>query len=265
MKEQTITMSNGIVHYWISQNWSEGRETLVFLHGITADHTMFRGQTTYFDQKYNLIAWDAPAHGKSRPYLDFTYENAVECLRQILLFHQVEAAVFIGQSFGGFVAQSFLLRYPEMVRAFIGIDTTPYGEAYYSSSDQWWLRQVEGMSRWFPCALLKQSIAKQCTATPEGYRNMMTMLEPYGKDELCRLMGIGYAGFLKENKNMQIRCPVLLLMGEKESTGKVKQYNIAWSRKTGYPLVIIKNAAHNSNVDNPGAVNREIERFVEAL
>ncbi|MCD8356917.1 MAG: alpha/beta hydrolase [Clostridia bacterium] len=265
MKEQTIEMASGIVHYWISENWNENRETLVFLHGITADHTMFQGQTTYFDPKYNLIAWDAPAHGKSRPYPDFTYENTVECLRKILLLHQVETAVFIGQSFGGFVAQSFLLRYPSMVRAFVGIDTTPYGKAYYSSSDKWWLRQVEGMSRWFPCPMLKQSIAKQSTATPRGYRNMMAMLEPYGKDELCHLMGIGYAGFLEENRDMKIQCPVLLLMGAKDFTGKVKQYNIAWSKNTGYPLVIIKNAAHNSNVDNPSAVNREIEQFIEAL
>ncbi|MDO4175251.1 MAG: alpha/beta hydrolase [Eubacteriales bacterium] len=265
MKEKTMDTANGVVHYWISEKWDAARETMVFLHGITADHTMFEGQIAYFSGIYNLIAWDAPAHGKSRPYLRFSYGDAVECLKTILISHQVDAAVFVGQSFGGFVAQSFLLRYPQMVKGFIGIDTTPYGTAYYSKSDIWWLRQVEWMARSIPRTLLKKSLARNSTASPQGYHNMLSMLEPYGKEELCRLLGIGYAGFLQENQDMTISCPVLLLLGEKDNVGKVKQYNWAWARDTGYPLIVIKHAAHNSNVDQPEAVNREITQFMQAI
>ena len=38
-----------------------------------------------------------------------------------------------------------------------------------------------------------------------------------------------------------------------------------WSRQTGYDLIIVENAGHNSNVDNPIVVNQEIEKFVEGL
>ncbi|MEZ4510054.1 MAG: hypothetical protein R2881_10730 [Eubacteriales bacterium] len=40
-----------------------------------------------------------------------------------------------GQSMGGYLVQSFLLRYPEMALAFVAIDTCPYGLRYYSKSD----------------------------------------------------------------------------------------------------------------------------------
>ena len=93
---------------------------------------------------------------------------------------------------------------------------------------------------------------------------MMQMLSPYGKNELCHLMGLGYAGFLDDNCELEIPCPVLLILGEKDKTGKVAQYNKAWTRQTGYPLKIIKDAAHNVNVDKPDEVNALICGFLSA-
>lgn len=46
---------------------------------------------------------------------------------------------------------------------------------------------------------------------------------------------------------------------------KVKQYCTEWARKTGYPLHIIKNAAHFSNGDNAEQVNAEIEKFISSM
>ena len=101
-------------------------------------------------------------------------------------------------------------------------------------------------------------------ASVSVYDNMMQMLSPYGKNELCHLMGLGYAGFLDDNCELKISCPVLLILGEKDKTGKVVQYNKEWTRKTGYPLKIINDAAHNVNVDKPEEVNACIRDFLAA-
>lgn len=180
--------------YWISDCWEEQRNTLFFLHGLTADHTMFEKQVEYFEKDFNLILWDAPEHGKSRPYTQFSYPNAVEDLKLILEENSVREVVMIGQSLGGYFAQTFILRYPEMVKGFIGI---------------------------------------------------------------------GYAGFLEDNRDIHISCPVLIILGDQDKTGKVKQYCKAWSEATGYPLQTIKNAAHNANVDNWIEVNSAIEKFLK--
>lgn len=265
MRENHIDTERGNVYYWLSDSWNETKNTIVFLHGLTADHTMFDKQCDYFSEHYNIVVWDAPAHGKSRPYKEFTYPNAVDTLKQILDAHKINAAIFVGQSMGGYIAQSFISRYPAMVLAFVAIDTTPYGDRYYSKSDKWWLRQVERMAYLYPFRAMKKAIAKQVSATKNGYENMVSMLSPYTKKELCHLMGIGYACFLNDNINLNIECPVVILLGDKDKTGKVQSYNRAWAKNTGFPLVIIKNAAHNSNVDNPEAVNHEIERFIQSL
>ncbi len=121
------------------------------------------------------------------------------------------------------------------------------------------------MSYLYPVKMMKKAIAKQVSYTQESYENMMSMLEPYSKKELCQLMGIAYAGFLKDNCDLQITCPVLLLLGDSDKTGKVSKYNKEWVNKTGFPLKIIKNACHNSNYDNSQEVNREIDSFIQSL
>ncbi|MCY7184905.1 alpha/beta fold hydrolase [Streptococcus gallolyticus] len=94
---------------------------------------------------------------------------------------------------------------------------------------------------------------------------MATMIAKYDKTELCHLMGIGYAGFLEDNQELSIPCPTLLIVGEKDTTGKVKAYNREWSKRTGFRLVWIADSAHNSNVDNPVTVNKQIAAFLNTL
>ena len=265
MTEKISVTEYGNVHYWISDDFELGRETLFFLHGLTASHDLFREQVPYFAKLYNIITWDAPAHGLSRPFADFTYEKAAKAAVQILDDNGIDSAAFIGQSMGGFITQSVIKRFPERVRAFVSIDSTPFGGKYYSRSDRWWLRQIEWMSALYPDKSLRKAVAGQCTRTERSYQNMLNMLSVYDKKELCHLMGIGFSGFLEDNSDIKIECPVLLLVGEHDKTGKVIQYNKEWAKDLGKQITWIYNAAHNSNDDNPDLVNSSIEVFLSVI
>lgn len=70
---------------------------------------------------------------------------------------------------------------------------------------------------------------------------------------------------LEDNCDLKIDCPVLLIVGERDKLGKVIKYNKAWTKNTSFPLIIINNASHNSNVDNPDEVNRVIKFFLDNL
>lgn len=265
MEEHILQTDKGRVFYWQSDNWDVNKDTLFFLHGLTADHSMFDAQIPAFEKEYNLLTWDAPAHGKSRPFAEFFFADTADYIKSILDRNAVEQVVLIGQSLGGFLAQSFIKRYPDRVKGFVSIDSTPYGSGYYSKLDVWVLKQVEWMAHLYPLRWMKKAMAKQVSTTKKAYNNMMQMLSPYGKNELCHLMGLGYAGFLDDNCELKIPCPVLLILGEKDKTGKVAQYNKAWARQTGYPLKIINDAAHNVNVDKPEEVNDCIRAFLLSL
>lgn len=262
MEKQILQTKKGNVFYWQSDSWDVGRETIFFLHGLTADHSMFDDQIEAFGEEYNLLTWDAPAHGASRPFETFDFGDTSDYIKQILDKHSVGQVVLVGQSLGGFLAQSFIKRYPDRVRSFVSIDSTPYGLDYYSKFDIWILKQVEWMAHLYPLQWMKRAMAKQVSTTQKSYDNMLRMLSPYDKKELCHLMGLGYAGFLDDNCKLKIPCPVLLILGEKDKTGKVVQYNKEWTKKTGYPLKIIPGAAHNVNVDKPEEVNACIRDFL---
>lgn len=115
--------------------------------------------------------------------------------------------------------------------------------------------------------LSNQSVKKSCcegaTRTETGYKNMMDMIAPYKKREYCHLMQIAYNALLRDNKDLNISCPVLITHGEYDKTRKVRYYCKMWYEQINYPLQIIKNAGHNANVDNPEETNYIIDKYLD--
>jgi len=257
--EKSIISENGKTYYWV--NKADSEVTIVFLPGLTANHSLYEKQIAFFRDKYNLIVWDCPCHGKSRPYQNFNYSNVAKELNNILKTEGIEKTVIIGQSLGGMIGQYYIDAYPDGVVGFVSIDSAPFGD-YYSKSDFFWLNQLEWMCRLFPDKILRKSMAKMCGVTEDARDNMEQMLADYSKKELCHLMYIGEAAFIPENKSVNLPCKVVLILGDKDQVGKVASLNKMWASKTGYPLKIIKNAAHNSNDDRPEEVNKIIEDFI---
>jgi pimeloyl-ACP methyl ester carboxylesterase len=253
----------GDVHYWISRAEKADAKCIVFTHGLTANHSMFEKQTDLFQQEFTVITWDVPLHGLSRPYNDFSYKNCADDLLGILNQENVGKVVLVGMSMGGYPCQEFAFRYPERVLGFVALDTTPFGLGYYSKSDIWWLKRVAPIARLYPEHVLRKSMAKSVSETRYSYEKMMEMLTPLTKEQIIEQMDIAYGVFAKENKDVDLKFPVLILLGEYDKTGKVKQYCHAWAKAGGYPLRIIKYAAHFSNGDNPEQVNSEILGFIK--
>jgi len=265
MEQKSVKSERGITHYWINRNSNKEAKCIVFTHGLTANHMMFEKQIGFFSNEYTVISWDVPLHGESRPYTNFSYKNTAMELKTILGAEDIDKVILVGMSMGGYPSQEFAVQYPDRVLAFIALDTTPFGLDYYSRSDQWWLKQVGTIARWFPDKILRKSMSKSVSKTQYAYDLMLKMLEPLSKANIIEQMEIAYGGFLKENKNVKFNFPVQILLGEYDKTGKVRQYCEAWAKQEGYPLHIIKGAAHFSNADNATDVNREINSFICGL
>ena len=84
MEERTYQTRCGTIHYWVSVS-NPDTITLVFLPGLTADHRLFDKQIQYFESRYNVIVWDAPAQGSSWPFrFDFDLFDKAKWLNDIL-------------------------------------------------------------------------------------------------------------------------------------------------------------------------------------
>lgn len=142
MTEKTHAVPNGVIHYWMN-DFQPGRAVLVFLPGLTADHRLFDKQVEAFESTYNLLAWDAPGHGKSRPFvMDFTLAQKAAWLHAILQAEGITAPVLVGQSVGGYLSQAYIQAYPGEVRGFVSIDSAPLKRKYMSDKEFWMLNHI---------------------------------------------------------------------------------------------------------------------------
>ena len=262
-QKRTIETERGTVAYFISGE--EKEHTLFFCHGLTADHTLFFYQEKAYGEKYCVICLDTPLHGASRPYKDFSFAHVAEDMNQILVKEGRKKAIFLGQSLGGYNCQAFYLKYPEKMEGFISIDSTPLGDYYTSKMDRFWLRHAKGMAMCYPRKLMISAAAKAACHTKEAEQSFAESLQQYTKREIDEMYGICYRSYLEYHDTVSLMCPVLLLLGEHDKTGKVVRYNQMWTEKEGYPFVIISQAGHNSNYDNYLAVNEQIEKFADTI
>ena len=271
MTEKTHKTPCGEIHYWACEKGEKTAPQLVFLPGLTADHRLFEKQVEYFEGKFQLLVWDAPAHAASYPFrLDFDLFDKAKWLGEILADNSFDKPVLIGQSMGGYVAQAFCQLYPEKASGFISIDSAPLQREYVTGVEIWLLKKMAPVYKIYPWKSLLKLGTKGVSTTKYGQKLMLDMMMTYDGDKprYAAISGHGYkmlAEAMEADLPYKINCPAMLICGEKDMAGSAKRYNKKWHEKTGIPLNWIKGAGHNSNTDAPDKVNALIEEFVLRL
>lgn len=267
MQKKTFTTALGDIAYWLSDSIDQGRPWAIFLPGLTADHRLFDKQVAYFQGRANYLVWDPPSHGASRPFpLEWTMNDLARWLRQICEHEGIDKPVLIGQSMGGYIAQAYMELFPESISGFVSIDSCPLQRRYFASWELWLLKRTKPLYLSIPWRLLILWGSAGCATSKYGKTLMKSMMEGYSKREYCDLADHGYrvvAEAVESERAFDIPCPALLICGTQDRAGSAKRYNREWARISGIPLLWVEGAGHNSNTDEPQAVNKAIEEFMD--
>ena len=270
MIEKTLETRCGSIHYWVNEK-REGDMSLVFLPGLTADHRLFEKQIEHFEEKCHVLVWDAPAHASSAPF-DFSLDlkDKAIWLDEIFRKEKIEFPVIIGQSMGGYVGQMYSQLFPNKLKGFIAIDSAPLQRKYVTAMEIWLLKKMEPMYRYCPWKWLLKLGSEGVATSEYGRKLMFRMMMEYDgdKERYARISGHGMrmlAEAMEMNLPYEIKCPAMLICGEKDRAGSAIRYNKAWHKETGIPLEWIKGAGHNANTDAPEVVNRLIDEFIDKL
>lgn len=168
MEEKTYQTPCGTIHYWTNVSHSD-EITLVFLPGLTADHRLFDKQIQYFENRYNVIVWDAPAHASSWPFrFDFDLFDKAKWLDDILNQEGLTKPVIVGQSMGGYVGQAYAQLYPDKMTGFVSIDSAPLQRSYVTAVEIWLLKRMEPVYAHYPWKWLLKSGAEGVATTDYG-------------------------------------------------------------------------------------------------
>ena len=119
---------NGIKMYY--EIYGEG-QPLLLLHGNGGSIGGHAGRIEYFKNKYQVIAIDSRAHGKTEDIGDsLTYKNMTRDINALLEYLNIDSCYIWGQSDGGIIGLRLAFDYPDKVKmlavfgANVTVDTT---------------------------------------------------------------------------------------------------------------------------------------------
>ena len=245
-----------------------GREdapAIIFSHGINMNHETFKAQAETLQEKYRVITWDLPYHGKSSPInnkLPFS-ETTADFISDLLDHLKIEKAVLAGLSLGSYVTQVAAYKYPEKVKATIHIGGGPLHPPVISLIKI--VNPLIGLFiKLYPRRKIFKAFAKHRTLKPETRAYLERIAAENGKrvmahltQELMRDMVRGLPHYTGE--------PKLLCHGNHEISLVQKQMK-RWNNECPESqLKIIENAHHIANQDNPDGTNRFLLDFLESI
>lgn len=101
---------NEKIHYC-----QEGQgECLILVHGFLENLKMWRPQMDFLKAHLRVISIDLPGHGASSINAEmFSMEDMAAAILHFMDLQQIEKAIIVGHSMGGYVAASFASQFPE--------------------------------------------------------------------------------------------------------------------------------------------------------
>jgi pimeloyl-ACP methyl ester carboxylesterase len=226
------------------------------------DNGMFQTQMEYFSDTFQVLSWDVPAHGLSRPYDGFSLQKAARELVNILDIERIDKAHMVGQSMGGYISQIVALEFPDRVASIVAVDSSPIQPSYYSAFDTWLLSITPSLLHLYPYDTLIKTIATQIAVNQQAQDYALKTLRGYTKSEIANIMAAVYSGLQEYKADFYLPHPILIVYGELDRSGKVKAYCQRWAERENRELKVVADAAHNSNMDNPDIFNKILKEFL---
>jgi pimeloyl-ACP methyl ester carboxylesterase len=98
---------------------------IVLLHGFLENKKMWQDYIALFSENYRVIAIDLLGHGESDclGYVHSMEDNA-NAVHEVLEHLQIEKAIILGHSMGGYVSLAFAELYPENIQKLVLLNST---------------------------------------------------------------------------------------------------------------------------------------------
>jgi 3-oxoadipate enol-lactonase len=241
--------------------------SVLFLHGVGADRRMWQDQLDALGGEFLGFAWDARGYGDSDDY-EGPFEFAKVCADLVRMLDCLGAdrVHIVGQSMGGLIAQDFYARAPHRVRSLTLVDTT------WSLRRSMTSEQVEAF-----LAARRAPLMQGATPAELAPALVKRLLAPQAKPEVRErlidiMSGLRVGSYLKALEAVtryegrldltQVSVPTLVIVGDlDEVTPPAASEHLA-AHIPGAELVVLPEAGHMANMEQPEAFNAALRRFL---
>lgn len=234
---------------------------VIFSHGFLMDRTMFDHQVAALASSYRCITWDERCFGETVTDQSFTYWDSADDAVALLDHLDVDEAVFVGMSQGGFLSLRAALAHPGKVTGLCLIDSQSGQEApeatpgYEAMLAHWTSDEPLGDVGTFVASLIL------------GEPNLMeTWLEIWAARDRSTIALAGEALLGRDDitdRLADIACPVLSIHGEADQAIDISlAESLQQAVQDGRGLVRVPGAAHAPNMSHPEIVNPALASFL---
>jgi 3-oxoadipate enol-lactonase len=261
-QQGVVERSGSRIHYWLTG--PEEDRLVAFTPGATMDHHMFDPQVAaVVGAGYRALTWDPRGHGLSKPIGDdFSVGAASEDLLAILDRLGTTEAFLVGQSLGGNVAQELVFRHPERVTALVVIGCT-CNTILPSKLGLLALKASPLAFRLWPYGDLKRRTAMAVSARPDVQRYAREAIARVSRKEFLTIWDAA-AHTLHKEPGYRVERPLLITHGETDRLGNISKIAPDWAaRDPNSRYVVVPDAGHNANQDNPAFFDRLLLEFLD--
>lgn len=253
---------SGAGHLFYEVSGPKDAPAVIFTHGVAMDHRTFATQTAAFSNRYRVVVWDLPGHGRSALNdAEFGYPLAAACLIDMLDDIGLDAALLVGLSLGGHIDQYAAYYYPERVTAVAEIGSTPLHRGLGAFTKMYYTAFL-GISRLIPEKTIAMLFAQSRAVKPATREYLREVAIKTGKN---RILQFTHSMLRDASKGIPspFRQPLLITHGEKDLGLVITQARHWHEDIPGSIYAAIPDAGHIVHQDNPEGFNRVLRRFLE--
>jgi pimeloyl-ACP methyl ester carboxylesterase len=235
--------------------WSGEGPGILLTHGYSASAEMWRGQVPALARRHCTVVWDIRGHGRTETADEpsaYTEAASLGDMAAVLDAAGVDRAVVGGLSLGGYLSLAFRLAWPSRVAGLILADTGPGFRREESRAV--WNAEAEEIARGHEAPGPDRS---------SGGEGGVSHGSPSGLVRAAR-------GILPQHDARVIEAlpdidvPTLVIVGEGDTPFRSAADYLA-AKIPGATQVVIPEAGHDANLDQPDAFNRAVTEFLTEM
>lgn len=242
-------------------------QSLIFIHGVGLDLTMWEKQVEDLSKHFRVIAYDMVGHGGSgHPPGPYSLSQFVEQLAELMNHLQIEKSHIIGFSMGGMVAQAFGLKYPDKVKTLTIMNAVANRTKEQRKAV---LKRVEEVKITGPLATIEPAIKRWfnlefLNSKEETVSKIRKRLQT--NDAASYLAA--YTLFATADEDLwpqiqQINIPTQIITGEHDVGSNPEMARQMHEKIVDSELMIVPNMRHMLPIEGAKIVNEAIRSFIE--
>ncbi|TMJ43698.1 MAG: alpha/beta hydrolase [Alphaproteobacteria bacterium] len=249
---------------------------VVFVHEFAGDYRSWETQMRHFARSYRCIAYNARGYPPSDVPADgerYSQDRARDDIRAVLDALKIDKAHIVGLSMGGFAALHFGFTYPQracsLVVAGCGYGAAPNQRQQFAEEAEASARKFEeGMARAAEAYALGPTRVQFQNKDPRGWQEFAHQLAEHSSEGSARtLRGVQKRRpslFDLVDRMKAITVPTLVMTGDEDWPCLEPALLMKRTIPTA-ALVVMPNAGHTINLEEPAAFNQHLADFLRAV